>query len=157
MAFGVGPDWYHHHGTKVGVDEKSVSATSVAFCSNAARLEIRLAGEKWMVEWEIKFEAPNAGVWGRVYMADETLCGAFGIPRAKEDRGARHSSWLASRYRADSAVQGAYIRKGNYLNIPGPGTGHDGDPNISILLDDQIRNAVRRLIGIYSSVAQTNP
>lgn len=42
--------------------------------------------------------------------------------------------------------QGAFIRYGNFLNIPSPGTGHDGDPNISILIDGPIRRAVRQLL-----------
>jgi hypothetical protein len=54
--------------------------------------------------------------------------------------------WLLDRYGGDSAAQGFYIRWRNCLNIPCPGTGHDGDPNISVTLSDDIKEAVRQLL-----------
>ncbi len=55
-------------------------------------------------------------------------------------------SWLVGRYGGNSAVQSKFIRWGNFLNIPCPGTGHDGDPNVSIYVTDEIREAVRKLL-----------
>lgn len=44
------------------------------------------------------------------------------------------------------ARPGAFIRQGRYLNIPGPGTGLIGDPNISIRLKPEIVAAVSKML-----------
>lgn len=80
---------------------------------------------------------------GQVEMDSCQLAAAFGLSDESGDFG----DWLIERYRADSAEQRLWIRYGNQLNIPGPGTGHDGDPNISIELDGDIKKAVVAIIG----------
>lgn len=54
--------------------------------------------------------------------------------------------FLLEKYGGDVACQFLFIRWQDYLNIPGPGTGHDGDPNISIKLTDEIKEAIRALL-----------
>jgi hypothetical protein len=34
------------------------------------------------------------------------------------------------------------------LNIPTPGTDHDGDPNVSVELDMKMAQAVKEIIGV---------
>ena len=75
-------------------------------------------------------------------MDDEHLKMAFGL---SEESG-KYGDWLIGRFGGESAEQGQFIRFENFLNIPCPGTGHDGDPNISIVLDDKIRDAVEHLL-----------
>jgi hypothetical protein len=53
---------------------------------------------------------------------------------------------LEQRFGADVVIPGRYIRKGPYLNIPGPGTGEHDDANLSIWIDDEVRLCVARLI-----------
>jgi len=44
-----------------------------------------------------------------------------------------------------AARQGFFLRFDEYLNIPGPGCGMDGDPNISIYLEHEIKDEIARL------------
>jgi len=63
------------------------------------------------------------------------------------------SLWLIERYGGTVAAQGEFFRCGSYLNIPHPGTGYQGDPNLSILLDYSIRLAVMQLLSKVPAVA----
>lgn len=59
-----------------------------------------------------------------------------------------HSSsfWMVDKYGATAARQGFFIRYQDYLCLPGPGTGRDGDSNLSILLDEEIQDWVLKLL-----------
>ena len=46
----------------------------------------------------------------------------------------------------EQQIPGKYIKHGSYLNIPGPGTGNDGDPNVSIYLDEALVSNVRAFL-----------
>jgi hypothetical protein len=94
--------------------------------------------KEWAVDWEIT--EPNGKVVGSTIFSNTDLALAFDIIS-----GFNHEE-LAKRYDAESASQGRYIRWKRYLNIPCPGTGLDGDPNISIWLSEPIKNAVKELL-----------
>ena len=83
-------------------------------------------------------------------MTEEQLRVMFGLDNDFVTPG--HSQWLIKEYEADVAEQTLFIRKGNYLNIPCPGTAHDGDPNVSIELDDEIKEKVKELISESVSI-----
>ena len=84
----------------------------------------------------------KTGAKGRAWFSEEDLKSAFGF----SDKSGEYGYWLIERYGADVASQGKYIRWRDHLNIPCPGIGNDGDPNVSIYLDDDIKNAVRELL-----------
>jgi len=48
---------------------------------------------------------------------------------------------------ADAALPGAYCRQAGYLNIPHPGAGKQGDPNLSVHITEEIRTAVQDFLG----------
>ncbi len=97
----------------------------------------------WFVDWEVVQSYPcDEVVRGRRQFNDDELTAAFGLT----DNPGEHGLWLLDRFGGDSAEQGQYIRWRNFLNIPCPGTGHDGDPNISIRLNEEIKEAVRQLL-----------
>lgn len=80
---------------------------------------------------------------GLVELSSSNLRKAFRLDDVMDDK---LSLWLIDRYGGTVASQGEFIRWGKYLNIPGPGTGHDGDANISIFVSDEIRDAVTALL-----------
>src|SRR3989344_773371 len=49
-------------------------------------------------------------------------------------------------YELDAASQGKYVRLGDYLNIPHPGTGLVGDPNVSVQIKAEMKSAVQSLL-----------
>jgi len=138
-----GPNWWHHHGIKMCVKYKDSKAITVA--ATAASLHIWLAhpktGRPWMVEWKV-IQSQTEKTEGTVRFSTEELRGAFGISATIPEP---TSQWLFHRYDCECGRQGKYIRLRDFLNIPCPGTGHDGDPNISLELTDEIREAVRQL------------
>lgn len=114
---------------------------------SAAKLTVRpfetddLLG--WMLEWEVG-QNLNEKATGSRFFTDTDLAYAFGLelPVSIES----HSRWIIDRFGGDRASQGKYIGYKDHLNVPCPGTGYDGDPNVSILLDEKIKQSIRTLL-----------
>lgn len=153
------PDWWHHHGRKMRVTQLDEGLRRLVFSASAAKITIfrPLAGNErggwknagsseepgWIVEWEVILHKAHEEVSrGRRHFSKAQLAAAFGLSLESGDYG----QWLLDRYGADSAEQALYIRWGRFLNIPCPGTGHDGDPNVSIELDEEHYHAVCLLL-----------
>lgn len=41
---------------------------------------------------------------------------------------------------------GIFVKKGRYVNIPSQGSGQDDDSNVSIFINDEIRNAIEEIL-----------
>lgn len=136
------PVWWHHHGSKMRVKNFSIEHYVLFLKGSAASVRfVRQGSGRWSVDWEvIRSQSEKSG--GRILMTKEQMQAAFGL----SDESGNAGNWLIQQYGADSADQGSYIRWGKFLNIPCPGTGHDGDPNVSIELDEEMKNAVRQLL-----------
>lgn len=139
------PDWFHHHGRKMRLTVADTTKQVVVISASAATLTISVKevgrGDEWFVAWEV-VQSQLAKTNGRVVMSCDELSAAFGIA----DHSYRYGGWVIKRFGGDSANQGQYLRYQDFLNIPCPGTGHDGDPNISVELDDEIKDAIRQLV-----------
>ena len=138
------PVWCHHHCGKMHLENTTPSSLKIA--GSAACLEIgspeSVRGERhWKILWEIRFGS-NGRVNGQVIFPDKYLRAAFGL----SDEVGFGGEWMLSEYGADTAAQGWFIRYQNFLNIPGPGTGHDGNPNISIEITEEMKNAAAALL-----------
>jgi len=148
------PIWCHHHCIKMRVTERDLETGALTIAGSAAKITIVRASTKfpwatgWFIDWEvIQYRPSDQVVRGRREFNDNELAAAFGLT----DHPGETDFRLLEQFGGDSAEQGLYIRWGDYLNIPCPGTGHDGDPNVSIELDDQIKEAVRALLDRFSS------
>lgn len=95
----------------------------------------------WIVKVEVVHEGYTEPDSGARHFTDEELASAFGLSDYV-DTGLK----FVGRYGAHAGKQGTYIRQGRYLNIPCPGTGGDGDPNVSICISDEIASAVKELL-----------
>lgn len=139
--FGI-PIWFHPHGTKVTVTR--TSNNNVHLGANTASIHIHsmCGGPFWHVDYTV-IHGVNIRVSGFLQMTTSDLKIAFGIKDKCPAYGGQH---LIDEFGGEVAQQGKFIRWGEYLNIPGPGTGHDGDANISIRVDDEIKEAVRTLL-----------
>lgn len=141
------PSWWHHHGFKMRVTNFDAAKHLLIVAGSAAKLTVSQAGEpgtdRWFLDWEV-IQTPYEKTTGRIRLTNDDLSVAFGITTPKVTViEAQH--FLFCQYGANAAQQGSFIRSGEYLNIPCPGTGHDGDPNISIYLDIAMREAVKTL------------
>ena len=142
------PDWWHHHGTKMRVEE--LRPKLLVISGSAASVKIypkaETEDEGWYVKWKVVFSV-DCQVNGRTWMSTENLECAFGLSnREGGEYWDAYRNWMIDRFGGECAYQGAFIRWRDYLNIPGPGMGHDGDPNVSIDLDAEINQAVQKLI-----------
>ncbi|MBY0472844.1 hypothetical protein K2Q00_00980 [Patescibacteria group bacterium] len=96
----------------------------------------------WHVSWKINHGYGMVG--GFVNLTNTQLELAFGL---KDDSdGSTRAVVERTGIPFDAALQGCFVRWGQWLNIPHPGTGMQGDPNISIELDDEIVAAVQALL-----------
>ncbi len=142
----VGPIWWHHHGRKIRVDKVNSTHYRLTLAGNAAHLIIEShrinRQDKWLLSWSVTQQSIQEGAKGTIIFSTLKLKQAFGLADGVDPS----SQWLVTRYGAESASQFYFIRWKQHLNIPCPGTGNDGDPNISILIDEEIQEAVRQLI-----------
>ncbi len=139
------PDWWHTHGTKMHlVHDRQNNTEEVIIKNNTAQLNIKHTGEDglpWNIQWSIvRFIGENT--IGNRIMNTETLLSAFGF----DNKTSETSAWLIHRFGGTCAEQGEFIRWRRFLNIPHPGTGHDGDPNISVELDTDIQQSILNLL-----------
>jgi len=146
-ARGDAPAWWHLNGTKMR-PLSDFQHRLLHIISDSATLTIspdenHLERKIWLLSWEIT-RVSALGIKIELKMPTEVLCRAFAL----DDDPSSSDEYLLKHYGAGAAERGYYIRAGNYLNIPGPGTGSDGDPNISILLDDDIQELLRELLGL---------
>ena len=142
------PEWYNMHGSKINIIDFDTPTLTLIIAGGAASLRISyIFAKRWAVRWEI-IQSVDQKIKGSVYFSPSELEAAFGLSGDSGDFG----DWIIERYGADSAEQGKYIRWDRFLNIPCPGTGHDGDPNISIYVDDVLRDAVQDLLSVQSQL-----
>lgn len=139
------PTWFHPQGMKMLVKEFLPRDHYLLIMSRAAKLKIvkceaRLP-DSWIVDWEI-VQNQHENSSGRIIMPTGVLRAAFALEAADTDLS---SQWLIRRYGGDFADQGRCIRWGNFLNIPHPGTGHDGDLNLSLYVTRDMQEDVRQL------------
>ena len=150
-----GPVWWHHHGIKMDHPtyvRLSRGAVVMRIEASAAELTVRgtcqLEDGKvkriWNIEWRVVQSYPGAfGTTGRTRLNDQGLARAFGLDDSVDPYGGEA---LVQKYGATTAKQGGFIRLAEYLNIPCPGTGNDGDPNISLWISDEIKQAVTQML-----------
>lgn len=102
--------------------------------------------------WEIRHSAHEITIGTRVVSEDD-LRGMFGLPLPHDHCLLNSASmrWIHS-IMADTVFEqvigrsGYFLRADDFLNIPCPGTGRDGDPNISIEIDVAMRDAVQEFL-----------
>jgi hypothetical protein len=144
MVAGSFPIWWHPHGSKVCVRRLDKERCLLILAGSAASLRIGHTANNtaWTVEWEVVQIRDQQKASGRVVFTPDQLRTAFGLSDDSDADG----DWIIERFGAHAASQGAYIRWRDCLNVPCPGTGHDGDPNISIKITRPIQEAVRKLL-----------
>ncbi len=142
------PIWWHHHGDKMSLVNISEDKRSLILEGSAARLEVVYSDfgddcKGFLVKWEIRLSREEK-VNGTIFFTPETLRAAFGL--TDEHSMMQSCLWLIREHGCDVGYQARFIRWKEYLNIPHPGTGHDGDPNISIEIYPKVQEAVTQLL-----------
>ena len=136
------PNWFHMHGTKMRLQkDECIEGRLVVIKGSAAEVRIIASPiEGWfIVEWRLDHPL-HTETSGRAFFDDSELAAAFGL---LDNFGS--SEWLIDRFGGTVAKKCKFIRWKDFLNIAGPGTGLGGDPNVSIRLNEEIKNAIRGL------------
>ena len=136
-----GPIWWHHHGSKMKIAAQGRCNDLLLLQGSAAELLIKKHQTNWLVTWKI-IQGPQTIISGAAIFPNKELLAAFGGHYDTPS----HSAWLINRYGGSAAHQGLFIRFQNWLNIPCPGTGNDGDPNISIELGTEMLKSAIDLV-----------
>lgn len=142
----IGPSWWHHHGTKFSLIRQTNEFLQLDASAAKITISRHSDSEGWTAEYEV-IHSYGFSVKGKIHMTTDELQVAFGLSNVLKDQfHSKTGQWLLDQYGGDAASQGCFIRYGNFLNIPGPGTAHDGDANVSIELDERIKATVKSLI-----------
>lgn len=139
------PYWWNPKTTKMLLGIWTVGLVSLTTPRQRARLLVqKMPKNIYLVEWRLchTINAREIEDNGRRYFTPEQLAAAFRLNNLTGDNG----DHLLQQYGGHSAEAGLYIRYDDYLNIPGPGTGQDGDPNLSILIRGTFRNSIEKLL-----------
>ncbi|MFH1326424.1 MAG: hypothetical protein ABIH48_03065 [Candidatus Falkowbacteria bacterium] len=138
------PVWFHNHGDKTRDMDFDRGAKKIIIANvGVASINISPLEGEWFVAYEITHSTGKTS--GFRNMTTKELRSAFGLSDENSKHGSLH---LLKRFGGTCAEQGKFIRWENCLNIPCPGTGLDGDPNISIELNDNIIATVKELISL---------
>lgn len=137
----VYPDWFYRGGAEMNLDMNSHNIY-VKFKNKSGEVELTIQKNdqpshkknhqlKWKVWWVKKSDyslREGYDLW-----TDYDLKLAFDL-----------ISGRSAKNTAD--VSGKFYRKGRCLNIPGMGTGQDGDANVSILVTSEIKKAIQEIL-----------
>ncbi len=139
------PSWFHPHGHRIGLVGVDREHRTVVLRSSAVTVVISPEkDQKFKVAWTID-HSPAEMVTGTVLLQRPRLLTAFLVlPNLPPEES--QASYL-KRFEVDAGAVGYFIRRSRFLNLPCPGTGHDGDPNVSIVVTQEITNAIGRIVG----------
>lgn len=151
------PIWYNEQGRNMAQQQPNAiqgGQSDLLFGKGVtAMLSIRQIGRRphYAVGWRVHhaggLEMPHTG--GKIECSAGELRCIFGLDDNINDES---GLWFIGRYGGTVAVQGKFLRWGPYLNIPGPGTGRNGDPNISVYVSNEIKQAVQSMLEKHSLI-----
>lgn len=152
------PDWWNHKGRYVyasKVSNQGLKRQALVLLSQGIWVWIEgttFGGSRgpekgWIIRWRITL-SQREEFSGSIVVSMATLKSMFGLQLDIKEKNSLFSvpPWMVQSYGAENGRAGQFIRQGRFLNIPHPGTGHDGDPNVSILVDNTIQEAVLELV-----------
>lgn len=143
------PKWWNSHGFKLRVIEVGEDFVKIG-SPNPGVVDLLIRKGKvpkeaevvFFVDYSIRY-AKYESVSASHIMQREVLMAAFGLAGST---GWPDEQYMIRDYGITTGNVGRFVRYKDYLNIPAIGTGYDGNPNLSIFLSEQIKEAVRKLI-----------
>lgn len=136
------PPWFHRSGYEMRLGGYHINRPIgkeeciLLGCKNH-QIQISPVGQAFKLLWKINGTYPLRHFQGEILLDSEEIQLAFNL--CSRVSNGHNGDW-------DRKKRGLFIGKGPYLNIPGPGTGEDGDPNISVLVTANVREAVKELL-----------
>lgn len=118
------------------------------FSNTSVRIVIALVKNyQYRVSWH---KSTSFGtVEGNILLSEDQLKAAFNVCSSEEMSQMKNldrCTTMMSEYGADVCCTGRFLRYSNFLNIPTAGTRFANDPNVSIFISDEIKEAIRSLV-----------
>lgn len=138
------PRWWHSHGNKLRLTD-GIARQWQTIESSAAKLIVTRYKSVWRLQWQISHAGAKSQ--GEATVSTIGLKLMFGLQVSRKDLAtSMPCHWMVEDYGAEFGSQRLFIRWGRYLNLPHPGTRHDGDPNLSLYVTEEIQEAIWALI-----------
>jgi hypothetical protein len=141
------PKWFHNLGRFVYRTSDRRDPFTLTFTSKSAHLKISKAHTSglWKIRWIIYFGKRTGKVEGHLIFTEAELRTLFHLCRTEGDVCALDAEY-GIKWGAEIAAPGLFVRSKIFANVPGPGTGKDGDPNISFMITKIMKEKVEHLI-----------
>ena len=142
------PIWWNRSGKGTYVVKGNIGGRSITVTNGVGHLIIYkpVVGTKktYTVRWMIfgKGGKEVNAVDGYRQFTKEQILTAFGVSQGNPIT----DTVFAEKHDAVCGIPGLFIRKLGYLNVPCPGTGIDGDPNLSAFISLSVGEDVRRFL-----------
>ncbi len=157
---GTSPSWWSAKGINMKVDgvvlERGKHPIVNIAIGSAARVSIFQCGSRrgdFEVQYHIE-HCDGSHSAGNIIMDRADLARAFGLINGFGQGFSHGGAALREMgYELDAASQGKYVRLGDYLNIPHPGTGLVGDPNVSVEIKPEMKSAIQALLDFTAAKA----
>ncbi len=151
------PIWYHPGGNKVMIrGYNSVTTPNRELVIGSIKhLNMTIAknhhpqdkeGGEWLIKYKMDHGLIRTWTEGFIIMTTQDLMTAFGLSGECE---AEDGQGLIDLYGGDAAKNGKYIRFEEFLCIPGPGHGQDGDANVSIRVGKDLKSRLKEFMEMF--------
>lgn len=141
------PIWFCRDGLEMQLD--SSYTEGILIFGERSQLVIRTRNTDgtsicfWDLSWQIQ-ENDQCYTKGTRVFSKRDIEAAFGLIDYVQETPDCH--WIIRQYGGNSAAAGKFLRWKEFLNIPGPGTGRSGDPNLSIKINSVMQEGIRQLL-----------
>lgn len=151
------PSWYHSGGDKVRVKgHNGITTPARQLVIGSQNLDMTIAKNhhpqdkeqgEWFVEYQMDHGPTRTWTKGIIIMTTQDLKTAFGL---SEECEADDGQGILDVCGGDVAKEGKYIRYKQFLNIPGPGYGWDGDSNVSMRVTKDMKIALEKFMAMFA-------
>ncbi len=150
------PAWWHSHGFIIPRIRKENQQVNFEYELEKEKRIIRritIKKEKTVNVFSINYEIDaneSSTYYGSITASYKTIEAMFGFKKWNEDSGTELLSKFChdpdNPFETDKCASNVFIRYKEFLNIPGPSWGHHTDPAISIMVNEEIKSAIRWLM-----------
>lgn len=140
LIAGRRPSWWHHCGGQLRL--AAATDDRLTLVSPHASLQVHRDDQSFLVTWEIRpTGSVDPYVERTIHVSPAVLGMMFKIDEDRHEEYLWHGQHLVTEYSEQH-----FVRWHRYLNLIYPGSGQDGDPNLSVYLFDSIRQAAAALV-----------
>ena len=134
------PAWFNEGGLGTTVATFRISEALIRLVTKSSNVIIRRSGHVWMVDY---FSSPGSELLsGDITLTPRNMFSAFtDLSEYRE-----HHYMYDQMFGADAAVPGRYMRKKDFLVIPGPDRNGSITKSVAIFLTPEVKKRMREIL-----------